>query len=113
MTNIGSVATTSSRTSVTTSARILSTTTNATDPSNSYVRVYASICNPNANPVFLNLDGDKVTNSSTGGFTTVIAAAAGYSACYEITDRNQYLGSITASSTNQTATVISAKEYVQ
>ena len=45
--------------------------------------------------------------------TTWIAAAAGYNACYEVTDRNQYSGSITASSTNQTATAITVKDYVQ
>lgn len=109
---IGSVATTSAATSITTSARIMATTTNPLDPTNSYNRVYASICNPNANPVWLNLDGDKPANSLTGDVTTVIAAAAGYSACFEIDDSNAYHGSVTASSTNQTATVITVKQYV-
>lgn len=111
-TSIG-VATTTAATAVTTSTRLLATTTNALGNGTSYTRVYASICNPNANPVYLNLDGDKLANSSTGNVTTVIAAAAGYNACYEVTDRNQYSGSITASSTNQTSTTVLVKDYVQ
>lgn len=106
------VATTTATTAITTSVRILATTTNPIFPDNSYTRAHVSICNPNANPVFLNLDGDKDANFSTGHVTTVIAAAAGYNVCYEITDRNPYSGSITASSTNQTSTRISIKEYV-
>lgn len=107
-TSIG-VATTSAVTAITSSARILSTTTNTVG--SSYTRVYATICNPNANPVYLSLDGDKAASATH--YTTVIAAAAGYNACYEINDRNQYSGSVTASSTNQTSTTISATEYVQ
>lgn len=103
-----STATTSASFSVTNSARVLATTS---PNDNGYTRVYATICNPNANPVFLNLDGDKP--AGVGKVTTVIAAAAGYDACYEITDRNMYQGSVTASSTNQTATVIDVKDYVQ
>lgn len=109
-TPIGS-ATTSAAFSVTTSARLLATTTNTVGTG--YTRVYATICNANANPVALNLDSDKAANASTGALTYWIAAAAGYQACYEITDRNQYSGSITASSTNQTATSITVKDYVQ
>lgn len=111
-TTIGA-ATTTAATSITTSARIMATTTNPTDPANSYLRVYAVVCNANANPVWLNLDNDKAANSSTGNVTTVIAAAAGYNACYEITGKNLYNGSVTASSTNQTATTITVKQYVQ
>lgn len=103
-------ATTSTAVSVTTSARILATTTNPLGIS--YTRVYTSICNPNSNPVVLNLNGDKPANLNTGA-TTIIAAAAGYSVCYEVTDRNMYQGSITASSTNQTATTIFMSDYVQ
>lgn len=108
---IGSVATTTTAVSITTSARIMATTTNTVGTG--FNRVYAVVCNPNANPVWLNLDGDKLANSLTGNVTTVIAAAAGYDACFEIDDSNAYHGSITASSTNQTATVITVKEYVQ
>lgn len=109
-----STATTSAAFSVTTSTRILATTTNplGTPGVTSFTRVYASICNMNANPVVLNLDIDKIAKSS-GGMTAVIAAAAGYNTCYEITDRNLYSGSVTASSTNETSTSITVKEYVQ
>lgn len=105
------VATTTARTAITTSARIMATTTNTVGTG--YTRVYAVICNPNANPVYLNLDGDKVADLPGGAVTTVIAAAAGYNACYEITDRNQYSGSVTASSTAETSTAITVKQYVQ
>ena len=111
-TNIGAVATTTAATSITTSARIMATTTNPLDGENSYTRVYAVICNANANPVWINMDGDKAANLPTGNVTTVIAAAAGYNACFEIKDYNQYSGSVTASSTNQTATTITVKQYV-
>lgn len=104
-------ATTSAAFSVTTSARVLATTTSTVAPS--YTRIYATICNPNTNPVALNLDGDKAASGPLGNVTAYIAAAAGYQACYEITDRNQYSGSVTASSTNQTATAITVKDYVQ
>lgn len=104
-----STATTSTAISVTTSARILAT---STSPTGGYFRTYASICNTSANPVYLRMDGDKQENStSTGGIP--IAAAAGYSACYEITDKNSYQGSIQASSTNGTATTLYIQEYVQ
>lgn len=111
-TSIGT-ATTSAATSVTTSTRIMATSTNPLDPTNSHVRVYAVVCNPNANPVALNLNGDKAANLTTGQVTAVIAAAAGYNACFEITDRNLYSGSVTASSTNQTATTITVQQFVQ
>ncbi len=110
-TNIGAVATTSANFLVTTSSRVLATTSNSVGTG--FTRVYATICNPNANPVALNLDGDKAANSVTGNVTTWIASAAGYNVCYEIRDVNQYLGSITASSTSETATRISVKDYVQ
>lgn len=109
-TNI-SIATTTSSFSVTVSARILATTTSIVGTS--YTRVYATICNNNANPVALNLDGDKATSLNGGAVTTWIAAAAGYNVCYEITDKNQYNGSITASSTSETSTKITVKDYVQ
>lgn len=103
-----SVATTSASFNVTSSTRILATTTSVAYPS--YTRVYATICTASSNPVYLNLDADKP--AAQGAVTTIIAAAAGYSACYEITDRNMYQGSIQASSTNQTSTVVNVKDYV-
>lgn len=109
-TNIGT-ATSSAAVAVTSSQRILATTTNARGNGTSYTRVFASICNPSSTVVYLNLDGDKAASLSS--FTVAIAAAAGYDACYEITDRNAYQGSITASSTNQTAVTVYAKDYVQ
>lgn len=109
-TSIGA-ATTSTSVSVTSSTRLLATTTNIESDGNSRIRVYATICNPNANPVYVNLDHDKPASLSKA--TVVIAAAAGYNVCYEITDRNQYSGSITASSTAQTATSVIVKEYTQ
>ena len=68
------------------STRVLATTTNPLDPANSYTRVWASLCNPNATLVYINLNNDKPVNASST--TAVIGAAAGYNACYEITDRN-------------------------
>lgn len=101
-------ATTSASQAITTSARIMATTTSITGPS--YTRIFASICNPNANPVYLNMNGDKPAELSNT--TAVIAAAAGYNACYEINDRNPYSGSVTASSTNQTSTTITVQQFV-
>lgn len=103
-TNIGYVATTSTATAVSTSVRILATTTG---PVASFSRVYASICNTGATSIGLRLDGDKPVNLSTSGGILVAAGA-----CYEITDRNQYHGSVTASSTSGT-NVVEAVEYVQ
>lgn len=105
------VATTSTSVSVAASTRILATTTNALGNGTSYTRVYATICNPNANAVYVLLDGDKPASLSKAN--VVLSAAAGYNVCYEITDRNLYQGSITASSTNQTATSVIVTDYVQ
>lgn len=109
-TTIG-VATTTAAVAVTSSTRLVATTTNALGNGTSYTRVYATICNPNANPVYIRLDGDKAASASAA--TYVIAAAAGYNVCYELTDVNQYNGSITASSTNQTSTNVLVTQYVQ
>jgi hypothetical protein len=105
-----SAPTTTAAFAVTTSARILATTTSVTGTS--YQRVYATICNPNANPVALYLGQDVTANATAGRTTTWIAAAAGYNACFEITDRNGYNGSVTASSTGQTSTTITVTDYV-
>lgn len=111
-TTIGT-ATTSAAVAVTTSTRVLATTTNSRGNGTSYTRVYATLCNPSATLVYLNLNGDKVASLPGGTFTTVIAAAAGYDACFEITDRNLYQGSVTASSTNQTSVNVYVTDYVQ
>lgn len=106
-------ATTTGSVSVTSSTRVLASTTNvlAAPGIGSFNRAYATICNPNANPVYINLDGDKPASKSAA--TYVIAAAAGYNACFELTDvQLDYNGSITASSTAETATVITYKDYV-
>lgn len=111
-TNIG-VATTSAPVTVTTSTRLLATTTNALGNGTSYTRVYATICNPSATLVYVNLNADRPASGPLGRYSNVIGAAAGYSACMEITDRNLTQGSIQASSTNETSTVITVQEYVQ
>lgn len=111
-TNIGA-ATTSAAVTVTSSTRVLASTTNALGDGTSYTRVYASICNPSSTLVYLNLNQDKIASVPNGTVTTVIAAAAGYDACYEITDKNLYQGSIQASSTNQTSTNVFVSDYVQ
>ncbi|RJQ33892.1 hypothetical protein C4568_03765 [Candidatus Parcubacteria bacterium] len=105
------VATSSAAVSVTSSQTILATTTSTTGTS--YTRVYATVCNPSTTVVYLNMDNGKVAALANGAFTVAIAAASGYDACFEITDRNQYSGTITASSTNQTAVTVYAKQYVQ
>lgn len=103
-------ATTTGSVAVTSSVRLLATTTNPLNPSASYTRIYATICNANSNPVYISLNGDK--GASLTNATAVIAAAAGYDACFEVTDRNPYTGSITASSTNQTSTTVTYSDYV-
>lgn len=110
-TSIGT-ATTSTAYTVTSSTRVLASTTNPLDGNNSFVRVYATICNPSATVVYLNLNGDKQASAPGSSTTAVIAAAAGYNACYEINDRNEYSGSVQASSTNQTATSVYVTDYV-
>ena len=102
-------ATTSAAVTVTSSTRILATTTSITGDT-SYTRVYASICNPSNVIVYLRMDQDKAASNANG---IPIAAAAGYSACYEITDRNMYQGSVKASSTSETSTSVIVNDYVQ
>lgn len=100
-----SIATTSTAYTFVTDTRIMSTTTGA-----GLTRAYATICTTSASPVAINMDRDKpVVASSTVAF---IAGAAGYNACYEITERNLYQGSVHASSTVGTAQVF-VTEYVQ
>lgn len=102
-------ATTTASFAVTSSTRVLATST-VPGGGASYSRIYATICNPNANPVYIALNGDKPASSTSA--TTVIAAAAGYNVCYVINDSNPYNGSVTASSTGQTSTTIFVSDYV-
>lgn len=104
-------ATTSTAVTVTSSTRVLATTTNALGNGTSYTRKFATICNPSHTLVYLLFDDDKPASLTKAN--TVIAAAAGYNACYQITDVNQYSGSIQASSTNQTSTSILVTDYVE
>lgn len=104
MTVIGSTATSSTVTSVTSSARVMAT---STDGQSGYTRVYAALCNVGAVSAYIRLDGDKAVNINTAG---AIPLAVG--ACYYLNDQNMYQGSITASSTGA-ATTISAIQYVQ
>lgn len=101
-------ATTSTAVAVTSSTRVLATTTSTTGTS--YTRVYSTICNPSSTIVYLRMDSDKAASVTSG---IPIGAAAGYNACYEITDRNMYQGSIQASSTNQTSVSILVNDYVK
>lgn len=102
-------ATTTTAVAVTNSVTVLATTTSTTGPS--YTRVYATICNGNANPVFLNMNNGNKASLTNAVY--IIAAAAGYNACFEVTDRNMYQGSIAASSTNETSTTVNVTQYVQ
>ncbi len=107
-------ATSSKSFSVTTSAQIIATTSNWGAPNfGPYRRMYATVCNPNSNPVAINLDQDKPANLATGHMTYLIAAATGYSVCYTITPENLYQGAVEASSTNQTATTVYVSDYQQ
>lgn len=96
-------ATTSTAFTVTTSTRILATSTRP------YTRVYATVCNPNANPVYLNLNADNPANATSASF--VIAAAAGYQACYEVNGLDLYQGAVQASSTGETPTKVFVTDY--
>lgn len=94
--------------SVTSSARILATTTSGV------TRVRAEICNVGSNPVYILVSEDKNVNiNSTGGYP--IAAASGYNTCYVMSPDtgNLSTGSIKASSTAQTATTLYITEWLQ
>ena len=104
-----SMATTSTSVAVTGSARILATTTNNRGNGTSYTRIYTSICNTSAIPVYINMNSD--IPAGIGAVTKVIAAAAGYDACMEIKDVG-YNGSITASSTN-VAVTLNIQDFTQ
>lgn len=104
-------ATTSTAVAVTSSTRLLATTTNplGVPGTTSFTRQYATICNPSATLVYVLMNNDKPADTTHAN--TIIAAASGYSACFEITDRNLYNGSIQASSTNQTSVSILVNDY--
>lgn len=93
-----------------TSARVLATTTGVDSSGVSYTRVYATICNQSATPVELLMNNDKAVSISSGA-TAIIGLAAGLLPCYEITDRNMYTGSVTASSSGSVSVYVS--DYVQ
>lgn len=95
---------------VTSSTRLLATSTNALGNGTSRTRLYATICNPSATLVYVLMDGDKPASNTKAN--VVIGAAAGYSACFEINDRNPYNGSVTASSTGETSTSVIVTDYV-
>ncbi len=109
-----SVATTSASVAVagTGSTQILASSSNplGVQGTTSFTRVYATICNNSVNPVFISINGDKPTATNVG--TAVIAAAAGYDSCFEVTERNLTQGSIRASSTVASQSV-SVTDYVQ
>lgn len=111
-TNLPLTATSSAVVNVTTSTRIAATTSSPTDSVNSFTRVYTTICTATNTPVAIFMNADQQANGSTGKVTAWIAAAAGYNACYEMTDRNVYLGSITASTTNQASAQVTVDQYV-
>lgn len=105
-----SVATTSLAISVTTSTRILSTTTNplAAPGVGTFTRSYASICNTSPTvPVLIRMDGDKPADGRTTGGYWINA-----NGCYEVTDKMLYQGSITASTSDQTAVKVVVQDYV-
>lgn len=102
------VATTSTAVSVTSSTRVLATTT-FPGVANGYIRAYATICNPTATPVYIRLDGDKPASNNNATF--IIGTTAGLTACYELTDNQiSYLGSIQASSSALAVSVL-VNEY--
>lgn len=99
------VASTSAAVSVTTSTRILATTTNT--GGTGFTRAYASICNTSATKlVLISLNGDKPANGATAG---------GYwlnsNSCYEVTDKMLYQGSVTASTSDQSAVQVLVQDY--
>ena len=110
-TNI-TAATTTNAFSFTTSTRVLATSTKDTYGNiTGYTRVYATICTRSATPIALAFANDA--NVSSTNSVAFIAAAAGYNNCYEITDKNAYQGSVTASSTIGAVVVNAADFYAQ
>ncbi len=81
--------------SITSSAQILATST----------RAYAIICNDSSQVVYLRADSDKSASDDNG---IRLNANGG---CYEIDGNNSYVGAITASSTNETASRLLINEY--
>lgn len=107
--NVISAATTSSAVAVTTSTRILATTTNALGTGSSYTRKYAQICNPSATiKVLVSLNKDIAADGRTNGGYWIDS-----NECFEIDDRNQYSGSVTASTSDQSSVKVLVTEYVE
>lgn len=99
-------ATTTATITVTTSTRILATSTNTLG--NGYTRAYASICNTSASkPIVILMNQDKPANASINGGVWINA-----NSCYEVTDKMLYQGSITASTSDQSAVQILVNDYV-
>src|SRR3990167_6583790 len=95
-------ATTTAAVTVTSSTQVLATSTkDVYGVITGFTRVYATICNPSTTLVYVNMNADKPASATKAA--VFIAAAAGYNACFEITDRNLYQGGVQASSTNQTS----------
>lgn len=82
---------------VTSSTRILATTTAST-------RAWAKICNDSSNKVYINMDKDKAASLSVG-----FPLAA--NTCFDLNSENVYNGSITASSTNESSSSISVTSF--
>lgn len=101
------VASSSAAVSVTTSTRLLASSTNPLDPAHSYTRSYAMICNPSATKqILIRMDGDKPADGRTAGGYWINA-----NSCYEMTDKMLYQGSITASSSDQSAVSVLVTDY--
>lgn len=99
-------ATTTTTISVTTSTRILATTTNTIGTG--YTRSYANICNTSATKaIVILMNADKPANATTNGGVWINA-----NTCYEITDKMLYQGSVTASSSDQSAVSVLVNDYV-
>lgn len=99
-------ATTTSTISVTTSTRILATTTNTIGTG--FTRAYANICNTSATKaIVILMNQDKPANAATSGGVWINA-----NSCYEVTDKMLYQGSITASTSDQSAVQVLVNDYV-
>jgi hypothetical protein len=91
-------ASTTAPVTVTSSTRILAT-------SSPYTRVFAEICNDSGTKIYLNMDADKAASTAAG-----FPLAA--NTCYTIDEANLYTGSVTASSTDETSVSVSVVDYV-
>lgn len=90
---------------VTTSTRILATTSPAAD---GHVRSYVEICNPSAKSVVLALNGDQAADARTNGGIWLLSGA-----CFNITPLKLYTGAIQASSSDQSSVPLLVNDYEQ